>query len=134
MRLCGSYFRREKIFLREVDTLSNDIAAFLLSKNISVGDVASILIPRCAFMPIAALGALKAGCTYQPLDSTYPPERLNFMVKDTAAKVLITPQELRSTIYLFCCTRVAQRAFQKVSRSRTKILSRLFTGTKDFTT
>ncbi|MBR3747150.1 MAG: AMP-binding protein, partial [Selenomonadaceae bacterium] len=75
-------FEDKKFSYREVDSLSNDIAAYILSKNIGSGDVVSILIPRCEFMPITALGALKAGCAYQPLDSTYPPERLNFMVKD----------------------------------------------------
>ena len=91
-------FDDKKFSYREVDALSNDIAAFLLSKKISVGDVASILIPRCEFMPIAALGALKAGCAYQPLDPTYPPERLNFMIKDAAAKILITTKDLRPLI------------------------------------
>ena len=74
------------------------IAAYILQKNISVGDVVSILIPRCEFMPITALGALKAGCVYQPLDSTYPPERLNFMIKDADAKLLITTKKLRNLI------------------------------------
>lgn len=49
-------------------------------------------------MPITALGALKSGCAYQPLDSTYPPERLNFMVKDSAAKILIITKNLRNLI------------------------------------
>lgn len=53
------------------------------------------LIPCSAYMPIAALGVLKAGCAYQPLDPTYPEERLNFMVQDAAAKLLITTKELR---------------------------------------
>ena len=91
-------FNNKKISYLEVDALSNDIAAYILSKKISVGDVASILIPRCEFMPITALGALKAGCAYQPLDPTYPPERLNFMIKDAAAKILITTKELRPLI------------------------------------
>jgi len=91
-------FNDKKISYREVDKISNDIAAYILQKNISRGDVVSILIPRCEFMPITALGALKAGCAYQPLDSTYPAERLNFMVKDSAAKLLITTKNLRNLI------------------------------------
>ena len=91
-------FDDKKISYRELDTVSNDIAAYILSKNISVGDVASILIPRSEFMPITALGALKTGCAYQPLDPTYPPERLNFMIKDATAKILITTKELRPLI------------------------------------
>ncbi len=89
-------FDDKKFTYREIDALSNDIAAYILSKNIC--DVVSILIPRCEFMPIAALGALKTGCAYQPLDPTYPPERLNFMIKDAAAKILITTKELRPLI------------------------------------
>ena len=91
-------FEDKKLTYRDVDKLSNDIAAYILSKNIGIGDVASILIPRCEFMPITALGALKAGCAYQPLDSTYPPERLNFMIKDSDAKILITTKELKPLI------------------------------------
>ena len=56
--------------------------------------VGSILIPRCEYMPITAIGALKTGYVYQPLDSTYLPERLNFIIKDASAKILITTKEL----------------------------------------
>jgi len=91
-------FGDKKFSYRQVDAPANDIAAYILSKNIANGSVASILIPRCEFMPIAALGALKAGCAYQPLDPTYPPERLNFMIKDAAAQILITTRELRPLI------------------------------------
>ena len=79
----------------EVDDLSEKIAACLVAKGLGRGDVVAILIPRSAYMPIAALGALKAGCAYQPLDPTYPEERLNFMVQDAAASLLITTEELR---------------------------------------
>lgn len=91
-------FEDKKFSYREVNRISNDIAAYILSKNIGKGDVVSILIPRCEFMALAPLGALKSGCAYQPLDPTYPPERLNFMIKDAAAKILITTKELRPLI------------------------------------
>lgn len=58
----------------------------------------SILITRSEFMPITALEALTAGCAYQPPDPTYPPEHLNFMIKDAATKILITTKELRPLI------------------------------------
>ena len=60
--------------------------------------VVSILIPRCELMFIAPLAAMKAGCTYQPLDPSYPKERLNFMVKDAACRLLITTDELNGLI------------------------------------
>lgn len=79
---------------REVDRISDNIAAHLMKKGIGRGDVVSILIGRSEYMPIASLGVLKTGAAYQPLDSSYPQERLNFMVGDAAAKHLIADASL----------------------------------------
>lgn len=82
----------------EVDALSDRIAAALQAKGLTTGDVVSILIPRSEWMAIASLGALKAGCAYQPLDPSYPKERLNFMMKDAEAKLLIADKQLRELV------------------------------------
>ena len=78
----------------EVDEISDRIAAFVASKGLGKEDVVAILIPRCEWMPIAPLGVLKAGCAYQPLDPTYPKERLRYMIQDAHAKLLIADEEL----------------------------------------
>ena len=44
------------------------------------------------------MGVLKAGCAYQPLDPSYPAERLNFMMQDAGAKLLIADEELRPIV------------------------------------
>ena len=75
---------------KEVDELSDRLAGFIASKGLGQGDVVSILIPRCEWMVIASLGVLKAGCAYQPLDPTYPQERLSFMMQDANAKLLLS--------------------------------------------
>ena len=54
----------------------------------------AVLIGRNVWMTKASLAALKTGCAYQPLDPSYPPERLNFMIKDSHAKLLIADKEL----------------------------------------
>ena len=83
---------------REVDEISDRLAACLVSKGLKAEDVVSILIPRCEWMAIASLGVLKAGCAYQPLDPTYPAERLNFMIEDASARLLIADEELRPIV------------------------------------
>ncbi|MBR4460049.1 MAG: amino acid adenylation domain-containing protein, partial [Paludibacteraceae bacterium] len=83
---------------RQVDELSDRIAAYIAGKGLKHEDVVSVLIPRCEWMPIAALGVLKAGCAYQPLDPSYPAERLNFMMQDANAKLLIAEEELRPIV------------------------------------
>ena len=82
----------------EVDELSDRIAAYVASLGLGRGDVVSVLIPRCEWMAIASLGILKAGCAYQPLDPTYPAERLNFMMQDAGAGLLIADGELRPIV------------------------------------
>lgn len=54
----------------------------------------SILIPRCEYMAIAPMGVIKAGAAYQPLDPTYPKDRLMYMLGDSAARLLIADREL----------------------------------------
>jgi len=86
---------------RELDEKTDRIAAHLHSMGLKGEDVVSILIGRNSYMVTASLGALKAGCAYQPLDPSYPQERLNFMIKDAGAKVLIADEELVSLITEF---------------------------------
>ena len=82
----------------QVDEISDRIAAHIASKGLGAEDVVSVLIPRCEWMPIASLGVLKAGCAYQPLDPSYPKERLNFMMQDASAKLLIADEELHPIV------------------------------------
>lgn len=78
----------------QLDDQTNRIAAYLHGAGIGRGDVVSILIPRGEYMPIAAIGVLKAGAAYQPLDPGYPQQRLQFMLEDAGAKLLIADQSL----------------------------------------
>lgn len=87
-------YKEKKFTYSEVDELTDRIAGYVHSKGIGKEDVVSILIPRCEYMPIAALGVMKAGAAYQPLDPSYPTERLQFMVKDANAKLLIADENL----------------------------------------
>ena len=91
-------FKDHRYTYAEVDDISDRIAGYILSKGLGVGDAVSIIIPRCEWMVIASIGILKAGCAYQPLDSSYPKERLNFMVKDADAKLLIADESLRDLL------------------------------------
>ena len=93
-------YQDTRLTYREVDERANAIASRISGLVVSglVEPVVSILINRSEWMVLAALGALKAGCAYQPLDPSYPAERLNFMMKDANAAVLIADEELRPIV------------------------------------
>ena len=91
-------FKDHRYTYAQVDELSDRMAGYIMSKGLGVGEAVSVIIPRCEWMAIASLGILKAGCAYQPLDPSYPKERLNFMVKDADAKLLIADESLRDLV------------------------------------
>ncbi len=87
-------FKEETLTYAELDDISERIAAYLVSKGIGKGDRVSILIHRGVSMVTAPLGVLKAGAAYQPLDNTYPAERLKFMTEDASSAFLIADEDL----------------------------------------
>ena len=95
--LAAVYLDKEFTYA-QVDEISDRIAAYIVSRGLGAEDVVSVIIPRCEWMPIASMGVLKAGCAYQPLDPSYPKERLNFMMQDASAKLLIADEELRPIV------------------------------------
>lgn len=78
----------------ETDRITDRLAAYVAGLGIGREQAVSILIPRCEYMAIASLGVSKAGAAYQPLDPSYPKDRLAFMMEDADAKLLIADEEL----------------------------------------
>ena len=94
-------YQDTRLTYREVDERANAIANQISNVKSQISNsepVVSILINRSEWMVLCALGALKAGCAYQPLDPSYPAERLNFMMKDANAAVLIADEDLRPIV------------------------------------
>lgn len=87
-------FKDKKYTYRELDEISDRLGKYIASQGIGSEDVVSILIPRCEYMAIAPMGVIKAGAAYQPLDPTYPRDRLMYMMEDSSAKLLIVDREL----------------------------------------
>ena len=87
-------FRDKRYTYKQVDEISEKIAAYIVSLGMHAEDVVSILIRRHEYMAIASLGVLKSGAAYQPLDPSYPEDRLSYMVADSGAKLLIVDDHL----------------------------------------
>ncbi len=72
-----------------LDARSDALAALLASQGVRHGDLVGISSNRSLLLPVAVLGALKAGAGYVPFDVTLPADRLQFMARDTGIKVLL---------------------------------------------
>ena len=88
----------ERLTYAQLDRMTDAIAAVVAAQGIGRGSVVSTLLPRCKWMPVVAVSILKTGAAYQPLDPSYPPERLNFMVQDSAAALVIADRALQGLL------------------------------------
>ncbi|AVR98931.1 non-ribosomal peptide synthetase [Pseudoduganella armeniaca] len=77
-----------------LDARANQLAHHLRALGVGPDTLVALCTERSVEMVVGMLGVLKAGAAYVPLDPDYPPQRLAFMLDDTAAPVLLTQQRL----------------------------------------
>jgi amino acid adenylation domain-containing protein len=82
----------------ELNGKANRLARHLQSLGVGPDHLVALCLPRSPDMIIAMLAVMKAGGAYVPMDPTYPKERLSFILKDTAAQVLVTQRALADSI------------------------------------
>ncbi len=74
---------------REIDDESNRLAHWLIERGIGTEDRVAVLLDKSPELVITALGVLKAGGVYLPVDPTYPDDRLTFILDDAEAKLVL---------------------------------------------
>ncbi|MCP5047212.1 MAG: amino acid adenylation domain-containing protein [bacterium] len=87
-------FREESLDYRQLDRWSDATAVKLKEHGFTPGAIAAIMVEPSLEMIVGLLGILKAGGAYLPLDPGYPDDRINYMLADSAAKVLVTTGSL----------------------------------------
>jgi amino acid adenylation domain-containing protein len=79
----------------ELDERANRLAHHLRSLGVTTDVPVAVCLERGPELVVALLAVLKAGGAYVPLDPDYPAERLEFVLADTGAPVVITQESLR---------------------------------------
>ncbi|HJX28948.1 MAG TPA: amino acid adenylation domain-containing protein, partial [Thermoanaerobaculia bacterium] len=82
------------ITYRDLDRRAHQLACFLRRRGVGPDVLVGLFLERTAELVIAILGILKAGGAYVPLDTTYPKDRLAYMLQDSGARLLITQEFL----------------------------------------
>ena len=83
------HFRHETLSFAELNARANRLAHLLQDKGVGPDDIVAVLLPRTPQAVIALLGILKAGAAYLPIDPTYPPERILYMIEDSGARLVL---------------------------------------------
>jgi amino acid adenylation domain-containing protein/non-ribosomal peptide synthase protein (TIGR01720 family)/FkbM family methyltransferase len=83
---------------KELNKKSGQLARLLMGKGVKRDTIVGIMVERSLEMVIGILAILKAGGAYLPLDTEYPQERINYMLSDSRAKILLTTKNISKAI------------------------------------
>ncbi len=88
-------FQDESLTYRELNERSNQLARHLRAFGVGPETLVGLYMERSPEVLVAMLGILKADGAFVPLDSSYPAQRLAFMLEDSRVSVLVTQARLR---------------------------------------
>ncbi|MFN8596436.1 MAG: amino acid adenylation domain-containing protein [Anaerolineae bacterium] len=84
----------EALTYRELNRRANQLAHALQKLGVGPEKIVGLCVNRSLDLIVGALGVLKAGGAYLPIDPAYPPDRIAFMLEDSAAIALLTQHRL----------------------------------------
>lgn len=84
---------------QELNYRANQLAHHIIQNhNIKPNDIVALCLKRNEFILITILAVLKAGAAYVPIDPDYPVARIDYILKDTGAKLIITNHDFLKAI------------------------------------
>lgn len=86
----------------ELNDRANQVADQLQKCGLTPEERVGVCIERSPELVIALLGILKAGGAYLPLDPSYPPERILFMLRDAGVQKVVTARALARSVPDVC--------------------------------
>ncbi|WP_010249962.1 non-ribosomal peptide synthetase [Acetivibrio cellulolyticus] len=92
------FFGEESVSYSELDRRSNRLAEVLRNKGVTRDSVVAVMLDRSVSMAVSLFGIHKAGGAYMPISPEYPLARIDYMLEDSGAVLLITEEAHRSKI------------------------------------
>ncbi len=92
--ICGA----ECLSYSQLNERANQLAYALQARGAGVGSLVGVLLERSVDLVVGVLGVLKAGAAYVALDPELPLQRLNLILKDCAAALVLCHDRAQSQL------------------------------------
>jgi amino acid adenylation domain-containing protein len=83
----------------ELNERSGRLALWLREKGVEPDTIVGIMVERSLEMIIGIMGILKSGGAYLPIDPGYPEARIQYMLKDSNAKILLKDNDFTPEVF-----------------------------------
>lgn len=91
-------FENQKLTYKELNEKANSLAWYLKYKGLNENEVVSLFLDKSLESIISILGILKCRCAYMPIDIDYPSKRIDFMIKNSNSKFILSTKNLTERI------------------------------------
>ncbi|MGG3806588.1 amino acid adenylation domain-containing protein [Metabacillus fastidiosus] len=91
-------FEEKQITYMELNEEANQLARMLRTKGVKQDTIVGIMVEKSMEMVIGILAILKAGGAYLPIDPEYPEDRIQYILKDSGAKLILSQEHLKFKI------------------------------------
>ncbi|QQP99052.1 non-ribosomal peptide synthetase [Lysobacter enzymogenes] len=83
-----------RVTYAELQARATELARWLRQAGIGPGCIVGLCLERSPLLVVATLAVLRAGAAYLPIDPRTPQARIDFMLDDCGARLLLTQAEL----------------------------------------
>ncbi|GAA0372815.1 non-ribosomal peptide synthase/polyketide synthase [Bacillus horti] len=87
-----------KLTYSELNARANHLAHVLRQRGIQPDTMVGLMMDRSIEWVVGILAILKAGGAYLPIDSSYPEERIRYMLEDSGAAFILTKQDIMPAV------------------------------------
>ncbi|KAA6451957.1 non-ribosomal peptide synthetase/type I polyketide synthase [Bacillus swezeyi] len=91
-------FGNERYTYRQLNERANQLARTLRTKGVQADQFVAIICPHRIELIVGILAVLKAGGAYVPIDPEYPEDRIQYMLKDSEAEIVLTQLHLHKQL------------------------------------
>lgn len=91
-------YEGNELSYQKLNEKANQLAHKLIEEGVIADSLVAICVERSLEMIIGLFAILKAGGAYVPIDPNYPSDRIEYMIEDSNAKVLLTLSTIKSTL------------------------------------
>ncbi|KAI8833232.1 hypothetical protein BJ741DRAFT_566300 [Chytriomyces cf. hyalinus JEL632] len=82
----------------ELDAKSNQIAHYLNKLRLTKGSIVALIVTRSIEFVAGMLGIMKSGCAFLPIEASTPGDRIEYMLAESQASMVLATSKSKSAI------------------------------------